>query len=89
MRTSESRRLEIDTWNGSRQCSGQLKDVAAMLGDGFLKCERGCLVNRKHIKGYDRKEGALIMVNQKRYYVSERKKKRFYEEMIKEMGLPQ
>ena len=48
--------LEIDTWNGSKQCSGQLKDVAAMLGDGFLKCERGCLVNRRHIKGYDRED---------------------------------
>ncbi len=80
---NESRKLEIDTWNGSRQCSGQLKDVAAMLGEGFLKCERGCIVNRKHIRGYDRKEGALIMENGKRYYVSERKRKRFYEEFLK------
>lgn len=75
--TNDTRKLEIDTVNGVRQCHGLLKDMTDKLGEKFMKCDRGCLVNRDLIAEYDKKNAVLIMKNGRKYQVSGGLKKYF------------
>lgn len=46
--------------------SMSLKDIAEQLGDGFILCRRGCLVNPLHVDRMNRNTREIVLDNEKR-----------------------
>jgi len=49
-----------------------LKDMSERLGDGFILCRRGCLINPRHIETIDRDAREVIFDNKERCRCSHR-----------------
>lgn len=72
-----SHRIAIHTLNGLKQMTGSIKELLPLLDGGFCQCSRSVIVNLKHVKEYQQKQGLLLMENQETCKVSMRMASKF------------
>lgn len=71
-KSEKSRKLILHKADGTIECSGQIKEIRILLDENFHQIDRSCIINAKHIIGYDLENDAVIMTNNQRYLVSKK-----------------
>jgi len=74
-------KLYVHTANKSIEFFGKIKDIEAQAGDGFVRCHRSYLLNKKNIEEVDYAKKVIKMKNGAECPIAVRMLKRVKEQM--------